>query len=162
LVRSPGSILRKVPTSAATWAYKTLGTTHTELFYRIRFKVILQGASSTVNVLKLRTATGTALFGLFRSSNGNLGYRNEVAAVSTTSSTPVTTGVWHEVQVRVRVGGASGESETWLDGVRIASLSKTENFGTSAIGRLQIGENSSGKTYDVAFDDVAASTSFIT
>jgi chitodextrinase len=152
---------RGTTTSAATWAYKTLGSTHTQLYYRIRFKVISQGASSTVNLLKLRTATGTALFGLFRNSSGNLGYRNEVAAVSTTSTTPVTTGVWHEVQVRVRINGASGESEAWFNGVRIASLSKVENFGTTPIGRLQIGENSSGKVYDVAFDNVVASTSFI-
>src|SRR5919106_2834400 len=153
---------RGTTTSAARWAYKTLGSTQSELYYRIRFKVVSQGASSTVNLLKLRTATGTALFGLFRNTAGNLGYRNEVAAVSTTSSTPVSIGVWHEVQVRVRINGASGESETWFDGVRIASLSKVENFGTTPIGRLQIGENSSGKVYDVAFDDVVASTSFIT
>ncbi|HET6771590.1 MAG TPA: DNRLRE domain-containing protein [Actinomycetota bacterium] len=153
---------RGTTTSAATWAYKTLGTTQTQLYYRIRFKVISQGASSTVNVLKLRTATGTALFGLFRNTSGNLGYRNEVSAVSTNSTTPVSLGTWHEVQVRVRINGTSGESETWFDGVRIASLSKIENFGTTPIGRLQIGENSSGKVYDVAFDDVVASSSFIT
>jgi parallel beta-helix repeat protein len=153
---------RGTTTSATTWAYKTLGSAHSELHYRIRFKVVSQGASSTVNLLKLRTATGTALFGLFRNSAGNLGYRNEVAAVSTTSTTPVTTGVWHEVQVRVRINGASGESETWFDGVRIPFLSKVESFGTTPIGRLQIGENSSGKVYDVAFDEVVASTSFIT
>jgi chitodextrinase len=153
---------RGTTTSAATWAYKTLGSTHAELYYRIRFKVLSQGASSTVNLLKLRTATGTALFGLFRNASGNLGYRNEVAAVSTTSTIPVSTGVWHEIQVRVRINGASGESETWFDGVRITSLSKVENFGTTPIGRLQIGENSTGKVYDVAFDNVVASTSFIT
>jgi chitodextrinase len=153
---------RGTTTSAATWAYKTLGATQTQLYYRIRFKVLSQGASSTVNVLKLRTATGTALFGLFRNSSGNLGYRNEVAAVSTTSTTPISLGAWHEVQVRVRINGASGESETWFDGIRIASLSKIENFGTTPIGRVQIGENSSGKVYDVAFDDVVANTSFIT
>jgi parallel beta-helix repeat protein len=153
---------RGTTTSAATWASKTLGSTQSELYYRIRFKVISQGSTSTVNLLKLRTVTGTAILGLFRNSSGNLGYRNEVAAVSTSSSTPVTTGVWHQVQVRVRINGASGESETWFDGVRIASLSKTENFGTTPLGRVQIGENSSGKTYDVAFDDVVANTSFIT
>jgi parallel beta-helix repeat protein len=149
-------------TSAAMWAYKTLASTHSELFYRIRFKVISQGASSTVNTLKLRTATGTALLGVFRNSSGNLGYRNEVAAVSTNSTTPISTGVWHEVQVRIRINGASGEVETWLDGARIAALSKTENFGTTPIGRLQVGENVSGKTYDVAFDDVLAASTFIT
>ncbi|HET6771355.1 MAG TPA: right-handed parallel beta-helix repeat-containing protein, partial [Actinomycetota bacterium] len=154
---------RGTTTGASTWAYKSLGTTHTELYYRIRFKVMSQGAepTNTVNLLKLRTATGTAIFGLYRNPAGNLGYRNEVAPVSTTSSTPVSTGVWHEVQVRVRINGASGETETWFDGVRIAALSKTEDFGTTPIGRIQIGENSTGRNFDVAFDEVAAGTSFI-
>jgi chitodextrinase len=154
---------RGTSTGAATWAYKTLGTTYSELYYRIRFKVLSQGSSSnsTMYMLKFRTATGTSLMGLYRSPTGRLGYRNDVAGASTTSSTIVTTGVWHEVQVRVRVNGASGETETWLDGTRVAALSKTESFGTTPIGRLQLGENSTGRTYDVAFDDVVANTSLI-
>jgi chitodextrinase len=152
---------RGTTTSAATWAYKILGSTHSELHYRARFKVLSQGSSSTVNLLKLRTGTGASILGLFRNTTGKLGYRNEVTGVSTTSSTTITAGAWHEVQIRVRINGASGESETWFDGVRIASLSKTENFGTTALGRIQLGENSTGRTFDITFDDVAAATSFI-
>jgi hypothetical protein len=36
-----------------------------------------------------------------------------------------------------------------------------EAFGTNPIGVLQLGENTPGLTYDVAFDDIAASTDFI-
>jgi Fibronectin type III domain len=81
--------------------------------------------------------------------------------VSTTSSTTITAGTWHEVQIRARINGASGESETWFDGVRISTLSKTENFGTNPIGRIQLGENSTARNFDIAFDDVTADTSFI-
>ena len=45
-----------------------------------------------------------------------------------------------------------------LDGSRIAALSTTGSFGTTSIGRVQLGENGTGKTYDVAFDDVAVDT----
>jgi chitodextrinase len=155
--------VRGTSSGSATWAYKQLTSTYAELYYRIRFKVLSQGSSSnsTVYVLKVRTGSGTSILGLFRSPTGRLGYRNDIAGASTTSSTTVTTGVWHEVQVRVRINGASSQSETWFDGVRIAALSKTENFGTSPIGRIQIGENATGRTYDVAIDDVVANTSFI-
>lgn len=152
---------RGTTANGTTWAYKHLGSTYTELYYRIRFKVLTQGASSNMNLLKVRTGTGTSILGLYRSSTGNLGYRNDVAGVSTSSSTPMSAGVWHDVQVRVLINGAFGATETWLDGIRIAALSKTENFGTSPIGRVQIGENSTGRTYDVAIDEVLADTSFI-
>jgi chitodextrinase len=151
---------RGTTTSRATWAYKQLGSTYTELHYRIRFKVLSQGAT-TLNLLKVRTSTGTSILGLYRSSSGNLGYRNDVAGAASSSTTPVSTGVWHTVQVRILINGTAGETETWLDGVRIAALSKAQNLGTAPIGRLQIGENSTGRTFDVAIDDVAAATVFI-
>jgi large repetitive protein len=155
---------RGTSTGAATWAYRQLDSTYTQLYYRIRFKVISQAASSnsTVYLLKFRTPTGVSILGLYRSPTGSLGYRNDIAGVATASTTTVATGIWHEVQVRVLINGSSSETETWLDGVRIAALSKTENFGTAAgVGRIQIGENSTGRVYDVAFDDVAANTGFI-
>lgn len=95
------------------------------------------------------------------SSTGKLGYRNDVAGASTNSTTSLAIGVWYDLQVRVRINGSTGETETWLDGVRIDALSKSEPLGTSSIGRLQLGDTSSGRTYDVAFDEVAAGTAFI-
>jgi hypothetical protein len=150
---------RGTTTGAAIWGYKQLDSTYSDMCYGIRFKVLSQSSSSTMNVLKVRTTAGAAILGVYRSTSGNLGYRNEVAAASTTSSTPITTGAWHALQIRVRINGASGESETWLDGARIASLSRTEDLGTTPIGRIQIGENSTGRTYDVVIDDVVATTS---
>ena len=63
--------------------------------------------------------------------------------------------------MHVVINGASSQTETWLDGVRINPLSLTESLGTSPIGRIQLGENSTGRTYDVAFDTVDLSTAFI-
>jgi hypothetical protein len=150
---------RGTTTGSARWAYRTLSTTYTDLCFGIRFKIISQGSSSTVNLMKFRTATGIAIFGLHRHWGGNLGIRNEVAGYHTTGSTPVDTGTWHTVGARVRVNGTAGETEIWLDGVRLADLSRTENLGTTPIGRLQIGENSPDRTYDVAIDEALATTS---
>jgi fibronectin type 3 domain-containing protein len=150
---------RGTSTGAATWAYKTLSSTQTSLYYRIRFKVVSLG--STVNVMKFRTGTGSSLLGVYLSSTGKLAYRNDVAGVSTSSTTTVSTGTWHSLQVHVVINGANGQTETWLDGVKINALSKTESLGTTPIGRIQLGENSTGRSYDVAFDTVAADTNLI-
>src|SRR5215212_2977555 len=51
--------------------------------------------------------------------------------------------------------------EIWLDGTRIADLSKFENFGNIQIGLIHLGETSTGRTYDIVLDRVALSTKFI-
>jgi hypothetical protein len=54
------------------------------------------------------------------------------------------------------VQGAQSRTEVWLDGVLVPELtSSSVSLGTAPVGRLQIGENISGRTYDVAIDDVA-------
>jgi calcineurin-like phosphoesterase family protein len=134
-------------------AYKQLPAAHSDLSSRLWFKVIGQG-QNVVDLLKLRTASGTALLTVFASPTGVLGYQNNVTAASTYSSAPVSRGVWHSLEVRVVINGTSSRSETWLDGQPVPALTKMESLGTTPIGRFQLGENISGRTYDVAFDDV--------
>src|SRR6266508_1289648 len=151
---------RGTSTSAATYAYKQLSTAQSDLYYRIKFKIISQGANS-VYLQRFRTTTGTSLLGVYVSSTGKLGYRNDVTGVSTTSTANAGVGGWHELQTHVVINGSLSQTEVWLDGNRISALSKTESLGTVAIGRIQFGENSTGRVYDIAFDDNAADTSFI-
>lgn len=83
------------------------------------------------------------------------------AATNVWSSTVVPTGGWHEVQLRVRVAGASGQTEVWYDGQRLGDLSTTLNLGTGSLGRLMLGDNVRSRTYEVLFDDLAAGTAFV-
>jgi hypothetical protein len=155
-----GYAARATSSGTATWAYEQLSTSQSELYYRTRFKIISQGANN-VYLLKFRTATGTSLLGAYVSSTGKLGYRNDIAGTSTTSTTSVTPATWHDLQMRVLINGTSSQTEVWLDGIRIDALSKTESLGTAALGRVQLGDNSTGRTYDVAFDGVEVDTGFI-
>jgi hypothetical protein len=150
---------RETSTGAATWAYRLLGLTQNELYYRLRFKIVSLG--SNVYLLKFRTSSDDSLLGLYVSSQGRLAYRNDVTGVSTTSLTDVAAGVWHDVQVRVRINGANSQTEVWLDGARVDALSETESLGTTPIGRIQLGDNSTGRIYDVVLDNAAANTTFI-
>jgi len=138
----------------AAYALTTLPSSANELFVRVRFFVASQGAN-TVYLVKLRTSTGGSLGGVYISSTGRLGFRNDVAGQSTTTTTAVTPGSWHTLGVRIVVG-TSGVVELSYDGTLIATISG--NLGTTAIGRFQLGENSTGRTFDVRFDEVVVDT----
>ena len=70
------------------------------------------------------------------------------------------TGGWHAITVHLTTG-TTGHVDVWLDGTPQTALSQTDNLGTAAIGKLQLGENSSGRKFDVRYDDITASKAAI-
>lgn len=147
-------------TNGATYAKKQLPATYTD--GSLRAHVHLASYASQVNLLRYRTATDGSLGYLFVNTAGKLALRNDVGAVTTTSATTFTTGAWHSLELRVTINGASSSTEVWLDGSRIDDLSLTnQNWGTALIGKVQIGEVQSGRTYNVTFDDVVFDTQVI-
>ena len=154
-----GYAARATSSGAASWAWRQLASGQTELFYRLRFKLISAGPQ-TIYLLKFRNATGGALLGVYVSSTNKLSHRNDVAGLSTSSTTTVGLGTWHELQVRIRINGATGQSEVWYDGASVAALAKTFDLGTVPVGRIQLGDNAAA-TYDIAFDNVELSTQFL-
>jgi len=152
--------VRGTSSGTPTYAYEQLIQVQDELYYRLWFKVLSQGANS-VYLQRFRTSSNGAIAGIFISNTGKLGYRNDVTGNTVTSTTTITSGIWHELQTRVLINSGLGETEIWLDGTRIVSLSNTENLGNTSIGLIQLGENSTGRTYDIVLDRVALSTNFI-
>jgi chitodextrinase len=144
-------------TSGAS-AQVTLDAGVSDLYYRLRFQKVSQGAVS-VNLARLRTSTNAAIATAFVSSTGRLGYRNDLTGISTTSPAPVSAGAWHELQFHVTVAGGSSQVELWLDGVNV--MTQADSLGTAPIGRLELGETSTSKTFDYAYDNVFASPSFV-
>jgi hypothetical protein len=140
----------------ATYARKSLAVPQTDLYYRIKFKVNSQ-ASNTINLLKFRTAANASILSVSVNNLGRLSYRNDVAARSVNSSVNVTQGTWHTLEVHAHIADTTGQIEVWYNDAPISSLTQTESFGTNPIGILQLGENTSGLTYNVAFDDVTVS-----
>jgi PKD repeat protein len=151
---------RATSSGQPTYAYKSLATSQAELYYQVRLKRISQGAM-TVALLRFRTATGTSLARLYLTSTGNLATRNDLTGVNTTSSTAITAGRWYTAQVRLLIDGPSSRIDVWVDGASVDALSKTDSFGSTPIGRIELGDSSADKTYDIAFDDVVADTAAI-
>ena len=146
-------------TGAATWAYKHLDAGQNDIYYRLRFKINSLGTNAFL--MRFRTSSNTSLLGVFVTSTGKLAYRNDIAGMATTSSTSVTYGVWHALQVRVLINGTESQTEVWLDGVYIDDLSNIESLSTTPVRRVQIGENATGRTYNILFDNVTVHTSLI-
>jgi acid phosphatase type 7 len=143
--------------SSAAYAYKTLGSTVSELYYDGRFDVISQGNSTTASLVRFRTSAAGAILSILRRNDNKLAYFNEVTGV-TTQGPVVSTGTWHELEVHVLINGTSGQIEVWLDGTRISALSKTDNLGTTPVGRVYIGDPATGRTFDYAFDNELVTT----
>src|SRR5215213_10209641 len=138
-------------TNGNTYAKKTLSTTYNEGYARIYFNLV--SYSSQVNLFRYRTSADVSLAYLFVNTSGKLGLRNDIAATTITSTTSAGSG-WHALEFHVVINGASSTPEVWLDGTKITDLSVTTNLGTGLIGRLQIGEVMTGRTYNVILDDV--------
>jgi hypothetical protein len=136
-------------TNGNTYAKKTLSATYSDAYSRIYFNVLSQ--SSQLNLLRYRTANDASLAYLFVNTSGKLALRNDVSGTTLTSATSVTSG-WHSLELHATINGTSSVTEVWLDGVRINDLSVTMNLGTTPVGRFQIGEVQSGRTYNVVID----------
>jgi hypothetical protein len=157
-----GSWAARMTTTAgatpATYAYKTLASTQSDVSYRIRFKIVSRGANG-VNLMRFRASGGTSILGLELDSSGRLRMRNDASSLTTNTTTTPAPGAWHELRAHVVVGGAAGSlSEVFLDGVKIAAMTKTDSLGTANVGRVEFGDRTTGRIYDVAFDDVQVTT----
>ena len=142
----------------ATYVRKLLSAPQSELYYRLRFNLLSQGAN-TVNVMKFRTAADTPILSVSINNLGNLSYRNDLAGTSFNSTVGVGQGSWQTLQVHVRVADTASQVEVWYNDVLV--ITRTEPLSTNPIGILQLGENTTGLTYNIAFDDIVASLSLI-
>ncbi|HEX6287726.1 MAG TPA: hypothetical protein VFZ66_00975 [Herpetosiphonaceae bacterium] len=155
--------VRATSDGAPAYARQTLSAPQTEIYYRLRFKVLAQG-TNPIDLMGFRTASegaGSPVFGLSISAAGYLSVQNDVADTTAESTARVVDEAWHEVQAHIRVGEAQSESEVWLDGVYIDALSGAEAVGSAAIGRIELGDSEPGRSYDVVFDDLLVDTAYI-
>jgi parallel beta-helix repeat protein len=139
-------------TNTAAFATKQLTSTESNLYTQLHFNVSSQ--STSANLLRLRTEANDAILTVFVTNTDRIAYRNEVANTTTISTVSAARGAWHALQAHVSIDGAASQTEVWLDGTMIAALSQTQSLGTDPIGRLELGDNSSNHSYDVALDEV--------
>ena len=150
---------RAVNTGPGAYVSKSLAPPLSSVYFDTRFNIV--SANGTFALLRYRETGGSGIIALQVNGSNKLSVKNVVTGMSKTSATSVTENVWHEIQLHVTISGATSLIEVWLDGTQVTDLGGTDNLGTTAVGRVQLGSNNSTPKYDVAFDDAAADTSFI-
>ena len=143
--------------STGASALKTLDAGLDDVYARTRFNLLSRGANN-VNLMRLRNSANGAMVTVFVSSTGKLGYRNDLTGATTTTTTTVGLNTWQELQLHAKTG-ATGRVQLWLNGVPAADAS--EALGTNPVRRVEIGDTSTGRSFDVAFDNVVLSPDFV-
>lgn len=142
------------------YAESRLGNPSTDAFFRVRFRINNQGYHP-ITLLRFRTVAGRPILALNVGPEGSLGYYVDVSNITVDGPQVVTLDEWHEVQVRVHIDGNASQVAVWLDEQPIDQLSRGLGLGEDTIGRIEIGDNTSGRTFDVLFDDVIVDTTYI-
>jgi hypothetical protein len=136
-------------------AYATtkLAAQATDLTVSLRFEVLAKDDDS-VNLLKLRTADNDSILGVYLSNTGKLAYRSDISDDTVVSQFDVAPKQWHTLTVTVHIAGAESLVSITIDGALVAGLNGPASLGQTPIGRIQLGENVMGQTFDVIFDDL--------
>lgn len=144
---------------APAYLRRTLGTTTSEIYARTFFAVQARSTQTTLlallapdryPILRIGLAAGERLFRIAGASG-----TRKLSSASAPGS------AWHELQLHARVNGKVSVAEVWLDGIRVDDLSGKLSLGSNPIGQVQVGEQASGREFDVAIDDVATGRAFL-
>ena len=120
--------------------------------------VYVVSRSTSANLIGYRSSSGASIINLYVSQTGKLSLRNNIGSVTTTSTTAMASGGWHQVVLHVVVNGTSSSVDVSLDGTAVPDLNLSgQNMGTNLITSLQMGDTATGRTYGIDFDDVAVS-----
>jgi hypothetical protein len=141
-------------TAAGTPSFARANLPSTESTVRIQLWVNVRARPpSGAMILARAQGVSTPLVRLLLNANGTLAYNNEVAKVWRSSSVVLPSAGWHLVELDVTVG-TTGHVRVLSDGVVVSGLDRTENLGAAGVQKLQIGDQISGRRYDVVIDDV--------
>jgi hypothetical protein len=139
---------------------KSFDNAYTRLYVRTRFN-ILEQASTPVGLLNLRSTATSSVISIHVDASGQLFYQTGATDVTSASTSSITDGAWHELQVMVDVSSQTSNVRIWLDNAELTSLREQVWLGDRGIRILELGNNSAGQDSDVAYDDVVVDDEFI-
>jgi hypothetical protein len=147
-------------TGATTWSSTQLPATYRAL--HVSAWLYIKQRSTSAGFFKLRSATGAYIAYLYVNAAGFLAVRNDAGLVTHASTTSVSAGQWHHVELALNEN-PGGQITIWaaLDGTRVTfstPVTITETLGTNPIGQLTLGDDVAGRSCDIAIDDLTADT----
>ena len=137
-------------TSVPDYAFKNLtGGPFSSVCMSTRVNVASIGSSS-VTVLRLRTAANGNVIRVFANQAGVLYAKSDVSGTQKWSGVAIGSG-WHTIELCGTVG-ASSTWDLYRDGAVIVN-DWAANTGSTGVGRVEIGDTLA-RTWNVHFDDV--------
>ncbi|TME80751.1 MAG: hypothetical protein E6I43_13045, partial [Chloroflexi bacterium] len=145
--------------NGTTYAIKQLTSTYADLYYRAYVNIKSQTTGFTL--MADQTASGGGIIRIYLSPQHELVLWNDITQLTTTGPA-ISLGAWHSIELHVIVNATFSTTEVWLDGALVPAFSSTmATLGILPVGQVQLGSQAALQIYDVAFDDVAVSTSRI-
>jgi hypothetical protein len=149
--------------AGAGFARKTLPATLSDGYGRVYVNVaaLPSAASGYARLMRFQKSGGGEIGYVAVGADGHLRVHKTVApAVERASAQTLSSGAWHLLEWRVKIGASNtGATTVWLDGAPVGDLSTTaETWGTAPITAFQIGEQRTGLTYAIRYDNAAIST----
>jgi hypothetical protein len=145
---------RATAAESEAFAYRDLAG-QAELTVSVWFRFLTE-PEGAVYLMRTATTGGKYGGGVYRAGSGSLAFRSPISDLTLTSTVAVETGTWYEVRLHQVISGPGGRLDLWLDGVPVEAISGSQDLGVDPIGRIQIGDDNAGRTFDVVFDDVEA------
>ena len=145
---------RAAVVNARASASKTLGSTSSVLCMSERVNLASIG-TTTVSLLRLRTASDGAIARVFVNSARRLALRSDVTGAQLVTTATLPLGSWRSVELCGDTA-AGGRLSLYLDGALVGGP-WTQSLGTAPFGRVMVGD-SEAKTVTVNYDDVVVDT----
>ena len=159
-VHAGGWAAEETSTGAATWSAAQLPGTYRAV--HASAWVYVKSRSTSAGFLKLRTSTGAFVAYLYVNASGLLSVRNDAGNVTHVSTSAVSLGAWHKVEFYLDTNpGGPITITAALDGTPATfttPVTSTETLGASPIGQIVLGDTVTGRTYDIAVDDLTVTT----
>jgi hypothetical protein len=144
--------IRLEAAAAKAFAYRSLATPASTVCLKSDVAVVNRDASLVL--LQLLAADGAPIARAFVSATGELQARSDVSNVVISTGAQLPFG-WSTIQLCATTGAGGGLS-VYLDGALLGQAST--NTGSAKVGRLQIGDATGSKSFDMLVDDLAADT----
>ncbi|MFN8156661.1 MAG: fibronectin type III domain-containing protein [Candidatus Nanopelagicales bacterium] len=156
VVHQGGWAVEESSTGSPTWSSAQLPAAYRGV--HASAWVLVRSRSTSAGFIKLRSATGAYIAYVYVNAAGYLAVRNDAGGVTHVSTSPVSTGQWHRVELALDTNpGGPVAITAALDGVPVTfstPVGAAETLGTAPIGRVTLGDDVAGRTYDVAIDDL--------
>jgi hypothetical protein len=130
------------------------------VFVRLDFHVVSIGPQP-VTLLHLRPARTQSVIAFKIEPSGHISYVSGATGITSQSQVTVTPGEWHQVQIFIDTMQQEDNVRIWLDDLELTTMRQDVWLGEGAVSLVEIGDNTTGVTSDIAVDNVMVDDEFI-